>query len=58
VSCASQTKSQTGKAVWEAEKLLEANSVDLSHISFEERKMISRTVREVGPELVTDEDLV
>lgn len=45
-------------AVSKAEELLEANPLDASHLFFEELRMISRALREIGPEEVTDEDLV
>ena len=35
----------------------EADPLDASHLFFEELRMISRALREVGPEEVTDEDL-
>jgi hypothetical protein len=44
-------------AVSKADELLEADPLDASHLFFEELRMISRALREVGPEEVTDEDL-
>jgi hypothetical protein len=44
-------------AVGKADGLLEADPLDASHLFFEELRMISRALREVGPEEVTDEDL-
>jgi hypothetical protein len=44
-------------AVEKADELLEADPLDASHLFFEELRMISRALREVGPEEVTDEDL-
>jgi hypothetical protein len=44
-------------AVWKADELLEADPLDASHLFFEELRMISRALREIGPEEVTDEDL-
>lgn len=44
-------------AVGKADELLEADPLDASHLFFEELRMISRGLREVGPEEVTDEDL-
>jgi hypothetical protein len=44
-------------AVGKADKLLEADPLDASHLFFEELRMISRALREIGPEEVTDEDL-
>jgi len=44
-------------AVGKADELLEANPLDASHLFFEELRMISRALREIGPEEVTDEDL-
>jgi phosphoenolpyruvate carboxylase len=44
-------------AVGKADELLEADPLDASHLFFEELRMISRALREVGPEEVTDEDL-
>jgi hypothetical protein len=44
-------------AVVKADELLEADPLDASHLFFEELRMISRALREIGPEEVTDEDL-
>ena len=44
-------------AVGKADELLEADPLDASHLFFEELRMISRALRESGPEEVTDEDL-
>ena len=44
-------------AVGKADELLEADPLDASHLFFEELRMISRSLRETGPEEVTDEDL-
>lgn len=44
-------------AVGKADELLEADPLDASHLFFEELRMISRALREVGPEEVTDEHL-
>ena len=44
-------------AVGKADKLLEADPLDASHLFFEELRMISRALREIGPGEVTDEDL-
>jgi hypothetical protein len=44
-------------AVGKADELLEADPLDASHLFFEELRMISRALREIGPEEVTDEDL-
>lgn len=44
-------------AVGKADELLEADPLDASHLFFEELRMISRSLREIGPEEVTDEDL-
>ncbi len=44
-------------AVSKADELLEADPLDASHLFFEELRMISRALREIGPEEVTDEDL-
>jgi hypothetical protein len=44
-------------AVSKADELLEANPLDASHLFFEELRMISRALREIGPEEVTDQDL-
>ena len=44
-------------AVGKADELLEADPLDASHLFFEELRMISRGLREIGPEEVTDEDL-
>ena len=44
-------------AVSKADELLEADPLDASHLFFEELRMISRALRKIGPEEVTDEDL-
>jgi hypothetical protein len=44
-------------AVGKADGLLEADPLDASHLFFEELRMISRALREIGPEEVTDDDL-
>lgn len=44
-------------AVSKADELLEADPLDASHLFFEELRMISRSLREIGPGEVTDEDL-
>jgi hypothetical protein len=44
-------------AVGKADELLEADPLDASHLFFEELRMISRALREIKPEEVTDEDL-
>jgi hypothetical protein len=44
-------------AVGKADELLEADPLDASHLFFEELRMISRALREIGPEEVADEDL-
>jgi hypothetical protein len=44
-------------AVGKANELLEADPLDASHLFFEELRMISRALREIGPEEVTDADL-
>ena len=44
-------------AVGKADELLEADPLDASHLFFEEPRMISRALREIGPAEVTDEDL-
>lgn len=44
-------------AVGKADELLEADPLDASHLFFEELRMISRALREIGPTEVTDEDL-
>ncbi|HEY0171459.1 MAG TPA: hypothetical protein VGB98_10585 [Pyrinomonadaceae bacterium] len=44
-------------AVGKADELLEADPLDASHLFFEELRMISRGLREIGPEEVTDDDL-
>jgi hypothetical protein len=44
-------------AVGKVDELLEADPLDASHLFFEELRMISRSLREIGPEEVTDEDL-
>lgn len=44
-------------AVGKADELLEADPLDASHLFFEELRMISRALREIGPEEVTNEDI-
>jgi hypothetical protein len=44
-------------AVEKADELLETDPLDASHIFFEELRMISRALREIGPAEVTDDDL-
>jgi hypothetical protein len=44
-------------AVSKADELLEADPLDASHLFFEELRMISRALREIGPEEINDEDL-
>jgi hypothetical protein len=44
-------------AVGKADELLEADPLDASHLFFEELRMISRSLREIGPEELTDDDL-
>jgi hypothetical protein len=44
-------------AVSKADELLEADPLDASRLFFEELRMISRALREIGPGEVTDEDL-
>jgi hypothetical protein len=44
-------------AVGKADELLEADPLDASHLFFEELRMISRALREIGPAEITDEDL-
>jgi hypothetical protein len=44
-------------AVGKADELLEADPLDASHLFFEELRMISRALREIGPAEVTDEDM-
>jgi hypothetical protein len=44
-------------AVSKADELLEADPLDASHLFFEELRMISRALRQIGPQEVTDEDL-
>lgn len=44
-------------AVGKADELLEADPLDATHLFFEELRMISRALREIGPGEVTDEDL-
>jgi hypothetical protein len=44
-------------AMGKADELLEADPLDASHLFFEELRMISRALREIGPEEVTEEDL-
>lgn len=44
-------------AVSKADELLEADPLDASHLFFEELRMISRALREIGPAEVTDDDL-
>ena len=51
-----QTETQM-MAVNKADELLEADPLDASHLFFEELRMISRSLREIAPEEVTDNDL-
>jgi hypothetical protein len=44
-------------AVGKADVLLEADPSDASHLFFEELRMISRSLREIAPEEITDDDL-
>jgi len=44
-------------AVEKADELLESDPFDASHLFFEELRMISRALREMGPEEVKDKDL-
>jgi hypothetical protein len=44
-------------ALGKADELLEADPLDASHLFFEELRMVSRALREIGPEEVTDDDL-
>jgi hypothetical protein len=44
-------------AVGKVDDLLEADPLDASHLFFEELRMVSPALREIGPEEVTDEDL-
>jgi hypothetical protein len=44
-------------AISKADELLEADPLDASHLFFEELRMISRALREIGPAEVTDDDL-
>jgi hypothetical protein len=44
-------------AVEKADELLEADPLDACHMFFEELRMISRALREIGPEEVTNEYL-
>ncbi|MCA1565803.1 MAG: hypothetical protein LC803_09235 [Acidobacteria bacterium] len=44
-------------AVGKADELLGADSLDSRHLFFEELRMISRSLREITPEEVTDNDL-
>jgi hypothetical protein len=44
-------------AVGKADELLEADPLDASHLFFEELRMISRALREIGPAEITDQDL-
>lgn len=44
-------------AVQKADELLEADPLDASHLFFEELRMVSRALREIGPGEITDEDL-
>jgi hypothetical protein len=44
-------------AVGKADELLEADPLDASHLFFEELRMISRALREIGPGEITDDDL-
>lgn len=45
-------------AVGKADELLEADPLDASHLFFEELRMISRALREIGPGELTDDDLL
>ena len=44
-------------AVEKVGELLETDPPDASHLFFEESRMISRALREIGPEEITHEDL-
>lgn len=44
-------------AVEKADELLEVDPIDASHLFFEELRLISRPLREIRPEEVTDADL-
>lgn len=44
-------------AMGKADELLEADPLDSSHLFFEEIRMISRALREIGTAEITDEDL-
>jgi len=44
-------------AVEKADELIEADSLDASHLFFEDSRMVFRALREIGPEEVTDEDI-
>lgn len=44
-------------AVGKADELLAADPLDASHLFFEELRMISRALREIAPEEITDNDL-
>lgn len=43
--------------MFKTDELLEADPLDASHLFFEELRMISRALRDIGPEEVTDDDL-
>jgi hypothetical protein len=43
--------------VGKADELLGADPLDASHLFFEELRMISQALREIGPEEMTDEDM-
>lgn len=43
--------------VEKANELLEADPLDASHLFFVELRIISKRLREIGPEEVTDDDL-
>lgn len=44
-------------AVEKADELPEVGPLDVSHLFFEELRMISRSLREIAPEEVTDDEL-
>ena len=44
-------------AVSKADELLEADPLDASHLFFEELRMISKALRQIGTDEVMDEDL-
>lgn len=44
-------------AMGKADELPEADPLDSSHLFFEEMRMISRALREIGTAEITDEDL-